>query len=56
LKFAGRKILINPTVDRLFPAVTMWEDETFEANFGNDPAKPFKYDIHNCPGLKLACI
>jgi hypothetical protein len=23
-----------------------------EANFGNDLAKPFKYDIEKCPGLE----
>jgi hypothetical protein len=56
LIFAGRKIPISPTVDRLFPAVTIRPDESFEANFGDDPAKPFEYDIYNCPGLGLACI
>jgi hypothetical protein len=25
-----------------------------EANFGDDPAKPFEYDIHKCPGMALA--
>jgi hypothetical protein len=56
-KFAGKKIQIRPTVDRLFPTVTMWDYEPFlEANFGDNPAKPFEYDIKNCPGLGLACI
>jgi hypothetical protein len=32
------------------------DNSSFEANFGDDPAKPFEYDIHNCPGLELACI
>jgi hypothetical protein len=27
-----------------------------EANFGDDPAKPFEYDIKNCPGLGLDCL
>jgi hypothetical protein len=44
-------------VDRLFPTVTMAPSyPPLEANFGDDPAKPFEYDIHNCPGLELACI
>jgi hypothetical protein len=55
-KFAGRKIPISPAVDRLFPAVTMTPGVSIEANFGDNPAKPFEYDIKNCPGLELACI
>jgi hypothetical protein len=43
---------ISPTVDRLFPAVIMWTKDSFVANFGDDPAKPFEYDIDNCPGLE----
>jgi hypothetical protein len=42
--------------NRLFPAVSMGLDESIEANFDDDPAKPFEYDIKNCPGLELACI
>jgi hypothetical protein len=26
---------------------------TLQTNFGDDPAKPFKYDIEKCPGLGL---
>jgi hypothetical protein len=56
-RFAGKKIPISPTVDRLFPAVTMLPEVSYiEANFGDDPAKPFEYDIKNCLGLGLACI
>jgi hypothetical protein len=55
-KFLGRKIPISPTVDRLFPAVKIMANESIEANFGNNPAKPFMYDIKNCTGLELACI
>jgi hypothetical protein len=40
-------------VDRLFPTVHLFANTLLEANFGNDPAKPFKYDIQNCPGLDL---
>jgi hypothetical protein len=44
-------------VDRLFPAATIWEkDISIVANFGDDPAKPFLYDIKNCPELGLDCI
>jgi hypothetical protein len=28
-------------------------DMTLHTNFGDDPAKPFKYDIEKCPGLGL---
>jgi pyruvate/2-oxoglutarate dehydrogenase complex dihydrolipoamide acyltransferase (E2) component len=27
------------------------QKEELEANFGNNPANPFKYDIQTCPGL-----
>jgi hypothetical protein len=44
-------------VDRLFPAVTMLSVvSSIEVNFGDDKAKPFEYDIKNCPGLGLDCI
>jgi hypothetical protein len=26
-----------------------------EANFGDDLAKPFSYDIGECPGMNLEC-
>jgi hypothetical protein len=26
-------------------------DMPLQTNFGDDPAKPFKYDIEKCPGL-----
>jgi hypothetical protein len=28
-------------------------DAWAEANFGGNPAKPFKFDIEKCPGLNL---
>jgi hypothetical protein len=40
-------------VDRLFPTVRKLY-VPLEANFGDDPAKPFKYDIDKCPGLNLS--
>jgi hypothetical protein len=40
---------ISSSVDYLFPAVTLFTHaSSIEANFG---AKPFEYDIQNCPGL-----
>jgi hypothetical protein len=50
--FTGKQIPIShPVGDRLFPTVHICE-ASVEANFGNDAAKPFKFDIHNkCPGL-----
>jgi hypothetical protein len=56
---AGCGFEISPTVDCLFPfpAFTIMAEMTaIEANFGDYPAKPFEYDIHNCPGLEMACI
>jgi hypothetical protein len=44
----GKPIPINPLGERLFPTVSMWRHISVEANFG---AKPFKYDIQNCPGF-----
>jgi hypothetical protein len=57
LNFLGRKMHISPMVDRLYPTVKMLSFvSSCEANFGDDLTKPFEYDIHNCPGLGLACI
>jgi hypothetical protein len=43
--FIGRQIPISPSVDRLFPAIEMFDVLSLEANFGDDPAKPFKFDV-----------
>jgi hypothetical protein len=51
----GKQIPISPSVAFLYPTIRMWEFYS-EANFGDDPAKPFEYDVKNCPGLGLACI
>jgi hypothetical protein len=29
----------------------MWEDLSLDANFGDNPAKPFSFDIAKCPRL-----
>jgi hypothetical protein len=34
----------------LYPTVSMHKGSV-EANFGDDLAKPFKYDIKMCPGI-----
>jgi hypothetical protein len=49
--FIGRQIPISPSVDRLFPAIEMFNALSLEANFGDDSAKPFKFDVNNFPGL-----
>jgi hypothetical protein len=48
--FTGQQIPIDPSGNRLFPTVCMTKVK-LKANFGDNPAKPFKYDIKKCPGL-----
>jgi hypothetical protein len=52
----GHQFPINPTVDYLIPTVTLLDDMSLEANFGDNPAKPFEYDIKKCPGMGLEWI
>jgi hypothetical protein len=51
----GKQIQINLVADCVYPTVTMCDhaDMFLETNFGDDSAKPFKYDIEKCPGLGL---
>jgi hypothetical protein len=50
--FQGKQFPVpKPAVDRLYPTITMWSSLSLEANFGEDPAKPFQYNIDTCPGL-----
>jgi hypothetical protein len=54
-EFTGKKIPISPSLDDLdclHPTVEIY-DAWGEANFGGNPAKPFKFDIDKCPGLDL---
>jgi hypothetical protein len=51
VKFTGKQIPITSTVDSLYPTVTLYEDASVLANFGDCSAKPFCYDIKKCPGL-----
>jgi hypothetical protein len=51
------KMPISPSVDHLFPAVTLLSrTSSIEANFGDHKDKPFEYDIQNCPGLGMEWI
>jgi hypothetical protein len=50
LNFTGKPIKISPLVDRLFPTVNINYDSV-EANFGDNSAKPFNYDMKMCPSL-----
>jgi hypothetical protein len=52
INFAGKQIPIKNPGTMLFPT-TRVRGISVEANFGNDLAKPFKYDINTCPGLAL---
>jgi hypothetical protein len=48
-----RQFPISPSVDRLFPTVTMC-GMSLNANFGDNPTKnPFVFDIKKCPGMDL---
>jgi hypothetical protein len=51
LNFTGKQIPIDYTGDCLIPTIKIG-DVSVKANFGDNPAKPFKYDIgRKCPGL-----
>jgi hypothetical protein len=54
--FSDHQIPIDPTVDHLFPTVALRYDIPLEANFGNNPAKSFEYDIKKCPGMEVEWI
>jgi hypothetical protein len=43
--FAGKQMMpIKPSVVCLYPTIEM-RNVSLEANFGNDPIKPFEYNI-----------
>jgi hypothetical protein len=42
--FIGKQMSISSSVDCLYPTLEMYY-ASVEANFGNDPAKPFQYNI-----------
>jgi hypothetical protein len=53
----GKPIPIKPSAaDFLYPYVRIGGRTAFEANFGDNLAKPFKYDIGNCPGMDIIPI
>jgi hypothetical protein len=47
----GNKLPISPTVDRLFPTVTISWNNSLAANFGEVATECFQYDIKTSPGL-----
>jgi hypothetical protein len=47
----GKPIPIKPVIHGLYPTVTIGKNTSLEANFGDDPAKPFSFDITKCPRL-----
>jgi hypothetical protein len=53
----GKQIQVDLLADCecVYPIVSMgkYADMSLETNFGDDPVKPFKYDIEKCPGLGL---
>jgi hypothetical protein len=53
VKFTGKQIPINTTANTLYPTVSMYGFGygSVVANFGDNPAKPFSYDIKKCPGI-----
>jgi hypothetical protein len=52
-EFAGKKIPISPVENCLFPTIKICGDICLEANFGDDPTKPFIFDILKCPELNF---
>jgi hypothetical protein len=50
-QFSGKRISINHLPENdLLPTINMC-NALLEANFGENPAKPFKFYINACPGL-----
>jgi hypothetical protein len=49
-QFAGKQMPISPSMDCLYATLELCH-ASMEANFGNDPAKPFAYNIEECPGM-----
>jgi hypothetical protein len=53
VKSIGKQIPISPTASTLYPTITTTGTFSVDANFGDDSAKPFRYDINKCPGLNM---
>jgi hypothetical protein len=47
----GKPIPISPSVHvhHLYPTITMWKGVPLEANFGDDPVKPFSFEVNKFP-------
>jgi hypothetical protein len=55
LNFTGKEIPVDSPAaagDCLFPTIRV-RQMTVEANFGENAAKPFKFDIKKFPGLEF---
>jgi hypothetical protein len=50
-KFTGKPITIDSTANPLYPTFSLVGKVSLEANFGDDLANPFRYDINKCPGM-----
>jgi hypothetical protein len=55
VKFTGKQSPIDSMMDTLslYPTVSICSSISVEANFGDNIAKPFKYDIDKCPGREF---
>jgi hypothetical protein len=49
-QFLGKQIPISPTSNHLIPTIRA-KQIAVEVNFGDNPAKPFKFDLKKCHGL-----
>jgi hypothetical protein len=49
-QFSGKQIPISSPSDYLTPTIRV-KKINVEVNFGDNPAKPFKFDINKCQGL-----
>jgi hypothetical protein len=49
-QFTGKPISIEQREKQLVPVVHIF-NVSLEANFGQDPGRPFKFDMDKCPEL-----
>jgi hypothetical protein len=52
----GKQIPIKSTITTLYPTISMHGNVSVEANFGDDLAMPFKYDINNLQHFELTGV
>jgi hypothetical protein len=51
--FIGKPIPIIPPGELLFPTIRIFANMCLEGNFGDNPSKPFAFDLKKCPALKF---